>query len=184
MERAESLGELTSEERLRFEAVPKGEIAASDYLRRKGDLGSVVEACSPDARPYFVDGALQVLIHNLRLAKTDLDEQQNGRAFDGIRILRTEKKTIDQIASQIKQINAMYRQAYEPNLQQAREQTRQKFTQALGEAAKTNPNLIPSTINVEAMPEFQQEWAKAVSQVTAQYQDALDQQKAQLAAIA
>ena len=183
MERAESLGDPTPEERLRFEIVPKGEIAASDYLKGKGDLGSVVEACSPDATPYFVEGALQVLVYNLRLARTDQEEQQNGRAFDGIRILGTDKNAIDQIASQIAQISTMYRQAYEPNVQQAREQTRQKFEQALEEAAKTNPNLVPSNINVEAIPEFQQEWAKAVSQVTAQYQDALDQQRAQLTAI-
>ena len=183
MERAERLGELTLEERLRFEVVPKGEIAASDYLKDKGDLGAATEACSQDARPYFVEGALQVLISNLRLARTDLEEQGNGRVFDGIRILRTEKKMIDQIASKIAQINTMYRQAYGPNVQQAREQTRQKFEQALEEAAKANPNLSPSNINVEDMPEFQQEWVKAVSQVTAQYQDALDQQKAQLAAI-
>ena len=58
-----------------------------------------------------------------------------------------------------------------------------RMEQALQEAARTNPGFSPSGMDVESMPEFQGRWAQAVMQFTSQYQDALDEQKANLEAI-
>ncbi len=62
MERAESMGEPTPEERLQIKFLPQGERLAAEYLKGEGDLKSTVEECNPEGRPYLVKGACKVLI--------------------------------------------------------------------------------------------------------------------------
>ena len=184
MERAEALGALTPEEKLKIEFQPRGEAAAVGHMNGKAGLASSLEACGPDARPHFAAGASRVLVSSITLGLTEIDQERNARAFEGLRVVKSDKKALERAVALIDNIQSMYRQAYGPTVEQARQETRQRMEQGLQEAARTNPGLSTSGTDVESMPEFQGRLAQAVMQFTSQYQDALEEQKANLEAIA
>ena len=184
MERAESLEEPTPQERLRFATVPRGERVAAAYLRAETDLKEAVEGCDPEARPYLIEGISKVLIPNLRLARTTVDQQTNQRVLQGIRLVKADKNAVDEIASHVQHICRTFTQYRDQAREQAYQETKDRFQQKAQEALRMYSGL-PGTLdlNVESLPEFQQEWAKVASQLDSQYEGALEEQKVLLEGI-
>lgn len=181
MERAESLGETTPEQKLEYTLVPQGERLAAAYLRSEGDLAGAVEECGAEGRPYLVRGMLKVLIHNIKLPRIEGDQQTNERVLQGIRLLKTDKKAADEIASRVQHICNSFTQYRQQGLEQVYQQTRERFQQKAQEALRMYSGVSGNPmVNVESMPEFQQEWARVVAQFESQYEVPLEEQKALL----
>ena len=185
MERAESMGEPTPEERLQIKFLPQGERLAVEYLKGEGDLKSTVEECNPEARPYLVKGACEVLTHNLRLPRTEEEQSHNERILQGLRLLKSDKTSVNEIASRVENISSTFHLYHQQGLEQAYQETKQRFLQTMQEALQKHTGGVPTNrnVNVEAMPEFQQEWARVATQFTSQYQGPFEEQKDQLRAI-
>ena len=130
MERAEALGALTPEEKLKIEFQPRGEAAAVGHMNGKAGLASSLETCGPDARPHFAAGASRVLVNSITLGLTEIDQERNARAFEGLRVVKSDKKALERAVALIDNIQSMYRQAYGPTVEQARQETRQRMEQA------------------------------------------------------
>ena len=181
MERAESLGEPSPEEKLRFKFVPQGERLGAAYLRGKTDIKVALEECSPEARPYLIKGSCQILTHNLRLTHTEAEQQSNERALQGIHLLKTDKNAADEIASRIQNICNIFLLYHKEGLDQVYQETKVKFLQRAQDALKKYTGLATNVnVNVESMPEFQQECARVVSEFNSRYQGPLEEQKALL----
>ena len=184
MEKAQSLGEPTPEERLAFTFVPEGERLAIVYVREEGELTEALERSDPEARPYLVRGMSKVLMHNIRLPRSDVDRQSTERAFHGMRAIKTDKKATEEIISRIQHICATFLQYREQGLEQVYRETKDHFEQRVREALRMRSGLPASpNIDVESTPEFQQEWMRVVAQFDAQYEVPLEEQKALLAGI-
>lgn len=182
MERADRLGDPTPEDRLRIKNRPDGERLAVEYLKNRADLTTTIEGCSPEAKQYVVQGAFEVLVHNLRLPRTEEEQQYNKRVLQGLRILKSDQPTVDEITSQIENICSTFCLYYEQGLAQIYQETKQRFELSLQESLKRYPGTIPNNMNmnVESMPQFQQEWARTAANFTSQYQDPLNDHKSQL----
>ena len=76
MERVTSLGDATSEDKLRFSWEPKGRKKASEFLNGEGNLTEFVETCDEETRYLVIEGIKQVLINNIVLPE---DEAQMKR---------------------------------------------------------------------------------------------------------
>ena len=181
LERAESLGATTPQQKLEYTLVPKGERLAAVYLRGEGDLAPPVDECDAEGRPYLVKGILKVLMHNLKLPRTEGDHQTNQRVLPGIRLLKVDKKAAGEIVSRVQHICDTFLQYRQQGLDQVYEQTRDRFQRKAQEALRTYSGVSGSPIvNVESMPEFQQEWARVVAQFDSQYDGPLEEQKSLL----
>ena len=178
MERAESLGEPTSEEKLRFKFIPEGERLGAAYLRSEIDLKEALEDCSPEARPYLAKGICEVLIHNLRLGRTETEQKSNELALEGLRLVKTEKHSVEEVASVIRNICNTFLLYHKEGLHQTYQETKVRFQQRAREALKQYTGVDSNlNVNVESMPEFQQEWARVASEFNSRYQAPLEEQK-------
>ena len=178
MERVESLGAPTVEEKLQLKYVPLGERLASAYLKGQQDLKVALEECEPEGRTYLCKGITGVLIQNIRLPRVEDDQQRNKKSIQGIGLIKKDKKTVDEITSHIEYVCNTFLQYRKQRLDQTYQEFKTQFEQRVQETVKKQGGIPRNAqMNVEAMPEFQQEWNRVVSQLDTQYEDPLEEQK-------
>jgi len=121
----------------------------------------------------------------LNLPKKDLDKKNNKRAMDGLKVLKSDKVSVENVFSKIRRIFNHYleegdqqrKQAYESLKAQFEAKVQQAMQQQLGPAMRAK-------VNVERQPQFQEEWRRMQTQLDSQYLQHLDEYKRELASIA
>ena len=89
MEKVErmNLAPPTEEERLSWEAAPKGRKIAAAYLKGEETLNSGIAEADAKERPYMIEGAVEVLTASIQLPKHEAAERETARALSGIKSL-------------------------------------------------------------------------------------------------
>jgi len=185
MEKVEKLGEATDDERLRWKYVPEGETLAVTYLKQDYNLVVELDKYEGNVTRYIIEGAEDILIRNINLPNGDLAKQNNKRAMEGLKTIKSDKVGVENVYSKIRRIFSHYveqgeqqrRQAYESLKTEVETKFQQASRQQLG-------SLTEIKIDVEKQPQFQQEWHKVRAQLDAQYLKLLDEYKQELRAIA
>jgi len=184
MEKLEKLGEATDEERLRWKYVPEGESLAGRYTKEGGSLAVELERYEEGARKYVVAGAVDILIRNINLPKSDLAKKNNKRAMDGIKTLKNDKVSVENVYSKIRRIFNHYGQEGEQQKRQAYQVLKTDFEAKVQEAiAQQLGPLTGRRVDVEKQPQFQEEWRRVQAQLDSQYFKLLDEYKQELRAI-
>lgn len=182
MEKAERIGKATPEELRRMEYVPKGSALAARFLQTTCDLKAELEQHDPEQRKYLLEGAEETFLRNITLPQNEAAKQTNARAIEGILVLKKDRAKARNVFGKIEQIFAYYTQTR----QQAYTQYKSSFEAQLQGAKKNLQQQVRTRTNinnVEAYPQFQEEWRKALAQLNAQYEEALAQHKQELKAI-
>lgn len=185
MERAESLGRASEEDLKKWEYVPEGERLAAEYLRDECDLVVELGKYDDEVRKHISTGAQGVLIGNIDLPRNDVAKKNNKKAMEAIKELKRDKVSVENVYTKMRRIFNHYeqegeqqrRQAYEEIKKDVEAKMRQAIQQELGPSASTK-------VNVEAQPQFQQEWRRALSQMDSQYIKLLDEYKQEILSIA
>jgi hypothetical protein len=178
MERAESLGEASEEDRRRWKYVPEGEKVAGLYLRDEGDLHAELEKYDESARPFVIEGVQEILINNIGLPRNDHAKKVTKKAMEAIKELKRDKVGLENVYTKMRRIFSHYeqegeqqrRQAYETVKRDVEAKLLQAMQQQLGPGA-------PPKIDVESQPQFQQEWRRVVAQLESQYLTLLEEYK-------
>ncbi len=184
MEKVEKLGEATEEERLKWKYVPQGEELAVRYL--KGNINLVVELSRYEekVRKYIVEGAAEVLTRNISLPKNDVVKKNNRKTMEGLKLLKSDKVSAENVFSKIRYLFNHYAEQGEQQRQQAyqslKTEMEAKVQQALQQQLGT---LMGVKINIENQPQFQQEWRKIQIQLDSQYLTHLNEYKRELSNI-
>ena len=86
-------------ERLRWKYVPEGEKLAARYLRE--DLNLVTELGQYDESTvrYIKKGAAEILIRNIDLPRNDQARKSNRRAMEGLKTLKKDKASAENVQS-------------------------------------------------------------------------------------
>ena len=184
MEKLEELGEATDEERLRWKHIPEGEKLAAAYLKQDSNLVVEPGKYEENVTRYVVEGAGEILIRNINLPKDDFAKQNNRRAMDGLKTIKSDKVGVENVYSKIRRIFDHYVEQGEQQRRQAYESLRAeleaKFQQAVQQQLGSFTGI---KIDVEKQPQFQQEWRKVQAQLDAQYLKLLDEYKQELLAV-
>lgn len=186
MEKVEKLGEPTEEERLKWKYVPEGEQLANRYLKEKGcnliaELGKYQE----DVRKYIVEGAAEILIGNISLPKNDVIKGNNRRAMDGLKLLKSNKVSVENVYSRIRQLFSHHGGQGEQQRRQAYESLKTEFEARIQQAVQQQlGSFMGVKVDVEKQPQFQQEWRKIQIQLDSQYLSHLNEYKRELSATA
>jgi len=184
MEKLEKLGEATDEERLRWKYVPEGESLAGRYTKEGGGLAVELERYEEGARKYVVAGAVDILVRNINLPKSDLAKKNNKRAMDGIKTVKSDKVSVENVYSKIRRIFNHYGQEGEQQKRQAYQALKTDFEAKVQEAiAQQLGSLTGLKVDVEKQPQFQEEWRRVQAQLDSQYIKVLDEYKQELRAI-
>jgi hypothetical protein len=184
MAKLESLGEITEEERLTWKYLPEGEKLAAKYIKQECELTKELSKYDAKAAKYVRKGASEILIRNIALPKDELTRKNTRRAMDGIKDLKKDKVSLENVFSQLRRIFNHYSEQGEQQKKQAYEQLKAEFAIKIQQAIKkqmgTSANI---RIDVEKQPQFQEEWLKLKSQLESQYLKLLDEYKHALSAI-
>ena len=185
MEKVKQMGEATEEERLKWKYVPQGEELAAQYLKEECSLLTELGQYPENVRAFIIEGTNGVLIRNINLPKDDSDKKTNRKAMDGLKMLKSDKVSVENTYSQIRNIFNHYaeqgeqqkKQAYESLKAEVESRMQQEIQQQMG-------TFTGIKFDVEKQPQFQHEWRRILTQLDAQYINLLSEYKQELSAIA
>ena len=182
MERAMELEEPDEKQKLEWELAPKGRRLAGSFLKGQGAPFTAIESESPDRRVYLVKGMMEALVSNLQLPKNDAANFTNAKVMEGIQRLLTGRPGVKELLERVKYVTDQYRQFGIPQREQAYAQLKAQFeAQVMGAMSRQMGQQAQGLqVNVETMPEFQQQWLSVSSQMDSQYEQHLDDFRKQL----
>jgi len=183
-EKVEKLGGVTEEERLKWKYVPEGEKLAAKYIKQNLNLLAELSKYEENAKKYVIEGANDILTRNIDLPRNDFARRNSKRAMDGLKTLKSDKVSVENVYSQIRRVFDHYveqgeqqrKQTYESLKAEVEAKIQQVVKQQLGSFAGIK-------IDVESQPQFQEEWRKIQAQLDSQYVKLLDEYKRELSAI-
>jgi hypothetical protein len=184
MEKLAQIEEPTEEERLRWKFVPKGEALANRHL--KEDLNLVVELgkFQENERRYVIEGAAEILIRNIDLPRNDHAKRNNRRAMEGLKLLKNDKASVENVYSRIRNIFKHYAEQGEEQRKKTYEQLKLQFEARIQQAVQQQLGpMARARVDVERQPQFHEEWRKVRAQLDSQYLQHLDEYKHDLASI-
>ncbi len=185
MEKVAEMGEVTEEERLRWNYVPEGEKLAAKYMKQELNLAAELGKYDERVVSYVKEGANDILLRNIDLPANDLARKNNKKAMEGIKALKKDKVAVENIFSKIRNIFNHYNEQGEPQRRQAYEQFKAEFGAKVQEALKQQLGTVTGVkIDIENQPQFQEEWRRIKIQLDSQYISLLNEYKQELAAIA
>ena len=176
LEKIENLEKASPEELKRLEYTPEGNAIAARYLR--GELTDILAEFSKyddDVRGYLTNGAFETLLRNINLPKDSYTRQASNKAMEGILTLKENKSAVKEIDDQIQHLFTYYEGA----LQQTLTQLKERFQGKLGEIKKSMEMQLgkKAEVKVEQLPQFQEEWRRAVAGLDMQYEKVLEEHK-------
>src|SRR4030042_211718 len=136
LEKVAEMGEVTEEERLRWNYVPEGEKLAVKYMKQDLNLAAELGKYDEAVIGYIKAGASDILLRNIDLPASDLARKNNKKAMDGIKTLKKDKVGAENIFSKIRNIFNHYTEQGEPQRRQAYEQLKAEFGAKVQEAIR------------------------------------------------
>ena len=184
MEKVEKLDKATEEERLKWKYVPQGEQLAARYLKEGCNLVAELSQYQESVRKYVAQGAADILIRNIGLPKNDLAKNNNRRAMDGLKIVKSDKVSVENVYSRIRNIFKHYDEQGEQQRKQAYQSLKTEFEAKIQQAIQQQLGSFAGVkVDVEKQPQFQQEWLKIQTQLDSQYLALLGEYKLELSGI-
>jgi len=185
MEKVEKLGEATEEERLQWKYVPRGEELAARYLKEKLNLVVELSQYEENVKKHVIEGAVEVLTRNISLPKNDITKKNNKKVMDGLKLLKSDKVSVENVYSKIRYLFNHYAEQGKQQRQQAYDSLKAELQDKIQQAMQQQLGpLIGMKIDVEKQPQFQQEWRKIQMQLDSQYLTHLSEYKRELSEIA
>jgi len=184
VEKVAKLEQATDEERLKWKYIPEGEKLAARYLKEDCNLVVELGKYEEKVKKYIMEGAGDILIRNINLPKNGLAKRNNRRAMEGLKNLKSDKVTVENVYSQLRHIFNHYMEPGEQQRKQAYEKLKTEFEARARQAMQQQLGLLVGIkIDVEKQPQFQEEWRQIQAQIDSQYYKLLDDYKQQLSAI-
>ena len=170
MEKVNQMEEPTEEEKLQWKYVPEGEKLAGRYLKEKVNLLSELNNFNEELRKFVIKGASGILARNINLPTNDYVKQNNKKAMDGLKILKSDKVAVENLFSKIRYIFNHYEEQGEQQKKQAYESLKADLGEKIQQALQQQMSpMMGAKIDVEKQPQFQQEWRKIQQQIDDQY---------------
>jgi hypothetical protein len=186
-EKIEQVGEVSEEDKLRWKYRPEGEKLAAKYLKDGHDLAAEMAGYPANSLPYIKKGLEGVLSAAIVLPKLEGMQARNKRAIDGLVALKKDRGAAGKLAGQMRQVLEHYTDQGEKQRKATREALKEQYEakvhQAMDKQLGASAGLESMKINVETLPQFQEEWRRVSAQMDQQYLGLLDQFKKEMAKI-
>lgn len=178
MEKIALIGEASEEEQLKWKYIPEGEKLAASCLSDGSEIKSEIDKYDKKVMEFVLKGAERVFISNINIPKNDIIKNTNEKAMHNLQLMKKDKNAVKEIYDKINYIfehyNTQGKKQKEQSYELLKNDFRNKVEQALAQQVGTNNNI---EINVENLPQFQEEWKKVISQIDNQYSNYLNEYK-------
>ncbi|MGB9711810.1 MAG: hypothetical protein ACP5J5_03425 [Dissulfurimicrobium sp.] len=180
LEKAERLGAANKNEAVSEELFNKGRRLAARYINgEEKDLTIGLKDIKKEDLPHVINGAIEIILRNIILPRDKDQWSSINRAFSGIIALKG--SPVKEIVSQIEQLLKTYEVTKKRYYDQLKAQMQGRLGGIQQSLAKQYGTAIAASINIETLPEFQNEWSKLSSDINEQFNRHLQQLKAYLA---
>jgi len=171
LEKAERYGKASQEEMAAAQYQEQGRQLAVRFLKGEGDLAAELKALPPQAQPAARVAIKEVFLRNLGLPREDQPDQRRDRALAGLLLVAADPKNMARCKAELEQISQQYLQFRNNALQQLKA----RFSQGIGQMerameAKTGQRV---RLEVEHLPQFQEEWRRFQGQLLDQFEPVL-----------
>ena len=184
MERVDQLDRPNEDQLLEWKLVPQGEKLGGDFLKGSGAPFSVIDNAAPEDRPYIVQGMLKVLVANIQLPKSEPVRASVDKVLGGIDRLLSGKASAKELLDRARYVITQYLENALPQREQAFAQLKMQMEQQVAEAMRRHQGAAPPmNLNIETMPEFQQQWMAISGQIDQQYELHLSEYRTQIMGI-
>lgn len=181
MERAESLGKASEEDLKKWKYGPEGEKLAAKYLREDLDLTTELGKYDDKVRKHVIEGIQGVFIRNIDLPRNEAAKRKNKKVMEAIKEMKRDKVSIENVYTKMRRIFNHYEKEGEQQRRQNYEALKMDFEAKLMQAAQQQLGASPPPkINIEAHPQFQQEWRRVLAQLDSQYLRLLEEYKKEI----
>ncbi len=176
LEKAERYGRASKEDLRQDKFKEEGRQLAVRYLKEEEvDLKKELAAMPPEAQPAARQAMKEVFIRNVILPReAEVDPRQN-RALEGIMMTATDQKAMARLVGEVEQLWQQFLMARNTSYQQMKT----NFGQTLGNYTRALEAQMGAKVRleVENLPEFQQEWRKFEGNLTSQFEPVLADRK-------
>lgn len=179
LEKAEQYGRASKEDLLQDKYKEQGRQWAVQFLREEEiDLEGELAALPPEAQPLARAAMKEVFLRNITLPKEEAVDVRLDRALEGMMTAAADKKAMGRLIKEVDQILQQYLLARNTAFQQLKN----SFTQTLGNYTRALEAQLKAKVRleVENLPEFQQEWRKFEGNLTSQFEPLLEDRKQQM----
>ncbi|MDI6853675.1 MAG: hypothetical protein QME75_08755 [Deltaproteobacteria bacterium] len=178
LEKAERYGRATKEELRKEEYLEKGRQLAVQFLKEEGDLAAELAKLPPEARDAAKQAVKEVLVRNIALPREETVDPRAVRALEGLLLVASNQKGMTRLKEEVQQLWQQFLMARNSALQQLKASFSQQVrnvTQALeaqyGQRMK---------VEVEHLPQFQEEWRKFETNLIQQFEPILEDRKTRM----
>ncbi len=179
LEKAERYGRASKEDLQEDKVKEQGRQWAVQYLKEeKVDLEKELAALPPEVQPGARLAMKEVFLRNITLPKEETVDPRQQRALEGMMVTATNKKAMTRLKQEVEQFWQQFLMARNTAYQQLKNnfmQTLGNYTRALESQLKTKVR-----VDVDHLPEFQQEWRKFEGNLLSQFEPVLEDRKQQM----
>jgi ElaB/YqjD/DUF883 family membrane-anchored ribosome-binding protein len=175
LEKAERYGKASREEMAAAQYQEQGCSLAVNFLKGEGDLEAGLKDLAPQAVEPARIAIKEVFLRNIGLPRNGEGDERQGRAAAGLLLVAGNKKDMARLQAELQQMLQQFLQ-YRNN---AMQQLKARFSQSLPQMqrameAKTGQRVH---LEVEQLPQFQEEWRRFYGQLMDQFEPMLEQLK-------
>ena len=175
LEKAERYGKASPEEMAAAQYQEQGRLLAVKFLKGEDDLETELKSLPPEAQAAARIAIKEVFLRNIGLPRDDEKDERLDRALAGLMLVATNQKEMANFKAELQQVRQQFLQFRNNALQQLKA----RFAQGIAQAqrameAKTGQRL---PMEVEHLPQFQEEWHRFLGQLQDQFEPMLEQLK-------
>jgi len=177
MERAARMGKASTEEIQQEKAGKKGMKLAAEFLDSTVDnLMTALTELPAEQQMAARRGMVEVLLRNIFLPRDDIARERTKKAAEGIVALGGGAGDLHSICAEMQHILGQFNQHREQLKQQVEEQIRMQYEQIM---AQQGEGMQGDAMGMERnlQTRFQEEWARMETELSNQYNQALEQHK-------
>ena len=164
LEKAEQYGRASREEMELAQYQEQGRRLAVQFLKGEGDLDADLKSLPPQTQPAARLAIKEVFLRNLGLPREIVDPRQN-RALEGLLLAADNRKAMALLQTEMEQILQQFLHFRSNALQQLKA----RFATGMGQMQKEAQNRQPMNLDVERLPQFQEEWLRFKGQLQQQF---------------
>jgi hypothetical protein len=175
LEKAEKYGRASQEEMDLAQYRDQGRRLAVQYLKGEGDLEADLKSLPPPAQAAARLASKEVFLRNLGLPRGNTVDPRQDRAMEGLLLVADQPKAMAQLQAEMEQILQTFLQVRNNALQQLKS----RFATGVGQVQKAIEAQYRQKVNleVEHLPQFQEEWRRFQGQIQEQITPMLENLK-------
>ena len=178
LERASAI-KVEPEKALELEFLPQGKVLAARFISDPGlNIEAELNKIQPEGRTYARRGLEETWLAGLTLPRDEAGLQANRRRMDGLQLLKKDKGALKQALKEMETLFQYYASAMQQAYVNLKEDLAGKVAQAQQRMGRQPGGR--GSVEVERLPEFQEEWLRASSQISTQYEALLEEKRRQI----